>query len=40
MVAGGLAGNISPEATPPFGNIFADAMRGLACLCDLDPLTL
>jgi len=28
MVAGAIAGNISPEATKPSGNIFADAMRG------------
>ena len=28
MVAGAIAGNISPEATNPFGNIFADATRG------------
>jgi hypothetical protein len=28
MVAGALAGNISAEATNPFGNIFAEAMRG------------
>jgi hypothetical protein len=28
MVAGAIAGNISPEATIPSGNIFADAMRG------------
>ncbi len=27
MVAGVPAGNISAEATSPFGNIFADAMR-------------
>ena len=30
MVAGVVAGNISPEATSPFGNIFADAMRGVS----------
>jgi hypothetical protein len=29
MVAGAVAGNISPEATSPFGNIFADATRGM-----------
>ena len=29
MMAGAIAGNISPEATKPFGNIFADATRGL-----------
>jgi hypothetical protein len=28
MVTGAVAGNISPEATSPFGNIFADATRG------------
>lgn len=28
MVAGTLAGNISPEATNPSGNMFADATRG------------
>ena len=27
MVAGAIAGNISPEATNPLGNIFADATR-------------
>jgi len=27
MVAGAITGNMSPEATRPFGNIFADAMR-------------
>lgn len=27
MVTGALVGNTSPEATKPFGNIFADAMR-------------
>ena len=32
MVAGTIAGNISPEATKPFGNIFADATRGLVGL--------
>jgi hypothetical protein len=30
MVAGVAAGNISREATPPFGNIYAEAMRGSA----------
>jgi hypothetical protein len=29
MVTGAVAGNISPEATSPFGNIFADATRGI-----------
>jgi len=28
MVAGAVAGNISPDATSPSGNIFAEAMRG------------
>ena len=28
MVAGAFTGNISPEATTPFGNIFGDATRG------------
>jgi hypothetical protein len=28
MVTGAVAGNISPEATSPFGNIFAEATRG------------
>jgi hypothetical protein len=28
MVAGAVAGNISPEATSPAGNIFTEAMRG------------
>ena len=30
MVADALTGNISREATIPFGNIFAEAMRGPA----------
>jgi hypothetical protein len=29
MVAGAVAGNISPEATSPSGNIFTEAMRGI-----------
>ena len=29
METGAVAGNISPEATSPSGNIFAEAMRGL-----------
>ena len=29
MVAGGIAGNISAEATTQTGNTFAEAMRGL-----------
>jgi len=28
MVADAITGNISREATIPFGNIFAEAMRG------------
>ncbi len=28
MVTGAVAGNISPEATSPPGNIFTEAMRG------------
>jgi len=28
MVAGAITGNISRDATNPFGNIFADATRG------------
>jgi hypothetical protein len=28
MVTGAVAGNISPEATSPSGNIFTEAMRG------------
>jgi hypothetical protein len=30
MVADAITGNISPEATTPTGNIFADATRGQA----------
>jgi len=32
MVADAITGNMSPEATRPFGNIFADAMRGMAAM--------
>jgi hypothetical protein len=35
MVTGAVAGNISPEASSPSGNIFAEAMRGAKRLiCD------
>ena len=34
MVAGVAAGNISREATPPFGNIYAEAMRGVNFPCE------
>lgn len=41
MVAGAITGNISPEATHPFGNIFADATRGgcrnFDCLSPSNP---
>src|SRR6185437_6052582 len=33
MVAGAVAGNISPDATSPSGNIFAEAMRGVRANC-------
>ena len=32
MVADAITGNISPEATTPTGNIFADATRGSSTL--------
>jgi hypothetical protein len=31
MVACAITGNISTEATKPFGNIFAEATRGVSC---------
>jgi hypothetical protein len=36
MVPVVIAGNISAEATTPAGNIFAEAMRGIAELNDID----